>query len=88
MRRAPVLALGLLCLGVAGPAAGQRPESVDATPAWPSRYRAGERVDLQRLPGGRPPSAVGGAAAAPRVIGRILPPAPPGPPGAGLRTVE
>ena len=43
--------------------------------------KPGDRVDLQLVPSGRSPSAVGGAASDPEVVGRILPPVQP---GAGL----
>ena len=35
------------------------------------------RADVELVPSGRPPSAVGGEAAAPGVVGRIIPPVPP-----------
>jgi len=37
----------------------------------------GNRVDVQLVPSGRPPLAVGEEAAAPGVVGRIIPPLPP-----------
>jgi hypothetical protein len=45
----------------------------------------GDRVDVQLVPSGRPPSAVGGEASESGVMGRILPPLPPFDPGVGLR---
>ena len=47
--------------------------------------KPGDRVDLQLVPSGRSPSAVGGAASDPGLVGRILPPLPPVQPGAGLQ---
>ena len=47
----------------------------------------GNRVDVQLVPSGRPPLAVGGEAAAPGVVGRIIPALPPVQPRADLRDV-
>ena len=49
--------------------------------------RPGDRVDVQLVPSGRPPSAVGGEAAPPGVVGRIILPLPPVQPRADVRDI-
>jgi hypothetical protein len=49
--------------------------------------RPGSRVEVPLVPSGRPPSAVGGEAAVPGVVGRIIPPLPLVQPRADVRDV-